>query len=654
MGFRVPNGNKQFLLVAKNSQMPLGISGSAGAAGSAFEQQAPINPQTGKDGRHQHFLIQNAAEQRQVYIKPGHNNLYMDIVLSNQQSSHEPGAQLIQWHWDAGAAHQRFQLVSAGNGYYRIRAKHSNFFLDVWGNTSAVGAPLMQMPYTGTENQLFKLVAVPTKGVPKDLRSFQEANEEVRNIMLKMYSGVPKVGAALGFVLGALWKKADKDQDFWNQMKDYVDERIKAFILDERLDKLAGNLRATLDNIAALREDPNPEPKGTQLQTIIIALHYPEQDFLIGADKNPLEVLPYLVAMGTIKLSLLRQRVVNYDELYGTHETAAVRADRMAFFKKALADDINLYTRAVLESRAKALAWRMGRISPPDIGSQYISQARTNYYWAKGHDDYDGWRLERKYETYTNRSGSDGDPAYKDFFGFAYNEHRKVAEVQFGAELDEYLNPARLWKHLLPDTPKPASPALLRRTVGSFGGRGGQHAIEVPAGAHVDPATGQGRLTRIAVYTGGHSFVSGLELTYGSTSTGVMGSKGVRSMEITLAEGEFVTSAFGVYLGGIDAICFETSRGQEVFGGNFASGGVQWVADLPDSFGARLVGVTGMRNNDTIERLSFEWAYEVEGTDLPRLEDVPVAVSNSDEATQPAEPLRSRPATPALAEEAAS
>jgi len=648
MGFKLPRRNKDFyfLLVAKNSQMPLGVRALHTLA-CAIEQQQVTKPAS----KEQLFQIQE-ADYREVYFKIPHSGNYVCIANTNQPSSRQDNEVFIQFRWESMKPGLRYRLISAGNGYYHVQSVHSNLFWDVTGNSKAVGATLMQMHYNGGDNQLFKVVMAPDQRPSKDMRSFQEANEEVRNAIMMAAGGVPEIGTVLKGLLGALWKPSNKDQDFWSQMKEYVDERIRTIILEERLDRLAEDLRATLELIHDLEKDPKSTPKGNDLQGILTSLRYAEGNFLIGANKNPLEVLPYLTAMGTIKLTLLRQRIVRYDELYGTDtQVQADKAKRMAYFTEQLRKNINIYTRMVLACRAQAVAWRLSHFPPIDSGQAFSPQAHTRGYWAKADDKYDGWHLDLRYATYTDSSRTDGDPGYFDFVSYAYAQRRQQAEIQFGAEMDEYLHPARLWKHLLPSNPAPSNYATLTQMVAGFGGRGGQHSFGVPANVVVNPAQRTGRITGVTVFTAAHSKVSGLELWYDGHSTGVIGGKGNHEETMSLADDEFITGVYGTYYGIIDSICFETNHGKRVTGGSPYKDAQRWTADLPDSFGARLVRVVGRYNHqphDTIERIDLEWAYEVAGTDLPRPEDIPDEQENHLEA----EELPSLSASPTPTDEA--
>ena len=55
---------------------------------------------------------------------------------------------------------QRFEVRSAGNGYYTITAEHSGKVLDVAGGSTASGAVLQQYFYNGSNAQLLSLIHI--------------------------------------------------------------------------------------------------------------------------------------------------------------------------------------------------------------------------------------------------------------------------------------------------------------------------------------------------------------------------------------------------------------------------------------------------------------------------------------------------------------
>jgi len=66
------------------------------------------------------------------------------------------GAVLIQWPYHGGQ-NQMFRPDSVGGGYYRLVALNSGKVADVAGGSTANGAAIIQWDWHGGNNQLFRL-----------------------------------------------------------------------------------------------------------------------------------------------------------------------------------------------------------------------------------------------------------------------------------------------------------------------------------------------------------------------------------------------------------------------------------------------------------------------------------------------------------------
>ena len=65
------------------------------------------------------------------------------------------GAALIQWTANGGA-NQQFEFVESGDGFWRIRARHSGLVLEVSG--TGTGADITQRPDSGAASQQWSVV----------------------------------------------------------------------------------------------------------------------------------------------------------------------------------------------------------------------------------------------------------------------------------------------------------------------------------------------------------------------------------------------------------------------------------------------------------------------------------------------------------------
>ncbi len=86
------------------------------------------------------------------YLKNAFSGLYLDVT----NGSAENGANIQQWSYN-GCQAQQFQIISNGNGYYRILTGASGFTksLDVEKKQTADGTNIIQYTYNGGMNQQF-------------------------------------------------------------------------------------------------------------------------------------------------------------------------------------------------------------------------------------------------------------------------------------------------------------------------------------------------------------------------------------------------------------------------------------------------------------------------------------------------------------------
>jgi hypothetical protein len=82
--------------------------------------------------------------------------LHTDKCLDVAGGSWSNGAQIIQWDcW--GGWNQQFKLNYVGNGFYELRAHHTDKCVDVYNGSGASGAGLIQWDCWGGGNQHFRL-----------------------------------------------------------------------------------------------------------------------------------------------------------------------------------------------------------------------------------------------------------------------------------------------------------------------------------------------------------------------------------------------------------------------------------------------------------------------------------------------------------------
>ena len=565
MAFR-PARDTHYFIIAKHSNMPLGVRGNSGDTGAEIEQQAwnPDSPQP-----QQHFWL-DAAPAGHFFIRPGRRDLFLEPQGARIGQGRENGTPIVQTIWDAGAGHQRFLLMPAGPGYYRIRCLYTGNFWDVFGNTTAVGARLVQHSRTTTDNQLFRLVAVPKIGLDANTTPFQGYANYQRMLVLGLAGVVPKVGGGVSALLGLIWP-SDHDQRFWQQMKNYVDVRMTEMLQHQRLLALETDLAGLINNVRRVNAPKlPPTDRWNKLEAMTTGSTSIELRFLSVAYQDSHRILSHLAIWGTLVLGVNTQMARDYDEMH-PGMSAELRADGKAEYYKILVDNIQEYTKAVATARAAALAWRLEKIEVGLFGhvDAYVLSDMTG--WSKA--------VAGKL---TNQ---------------ALAARRAQVAAQFEAEMDALMAPVRLWRFLNPAVTERPARETVRRVVGPVLFKKNDAPVEEVTGtiASVSVSLIDEVLRGLVVrYTDGRKRVSGEESSHMQT--------------LTLAPGEYINSAYGVERqDAISGLTFETSRGQLLVTGTPSQSPLaapEFTAGLDDALDAHLTGFSNSGGG-----LCFHWEY---------------------------------------------
>ena len=572
-----PNKDQRFYLIPKHSHkkdpdedMCLGVEDD--------NPGRPLQLQNISSSAHKIPLQQFSFEARGAtyYINmPGMENRFLNVA----QGSIANANPIVSFQKE-DVDHAQFRLLYAGGGYYRIGCYHSGKVFDVWEARTEPGSPVVQFQLSGTDNQLFKLVAAPDQPIAKDATSFIQANETARTLALAIIAKVPDYGGGLVFVIGTFWKAQDKFAALWEQMKSYVDARLEAYFKKAKLDELATTLQGEMDELGGIAGSKIiPEIR------LVTAL-----DSMVGARASFInkmeETLPYFVALQTVIIGVRHTLYHDFDSLFPGNPAGKKEA------KENLIKDINDFTKYITCKKADILVSRLAKITATLLtGQEEMVQGakRTLVIF----DQYDGWKKtvgEEDVESTIKR-------------------RKDLVEIQFSAQLDELLYTFRFWKYLIPDAPF-YTPEKKNLSV-SFYGNGSEKT---------DFDRGYGRITRIDLgcynpYGSFDAYLGGIEVFYDGVSQGMhggeRGSKYPIIKSITLAEDEWICSVYGSE--SLNALIITTTKGQILKTDKFFGPAQDllscFCADLPDSMNAKLAGISGKSVREGLGELTFHWDY---------------------------------------------
>jgi hypothetical protein len=582
MAFK-PLVNQRYYLIAKHSNKAIGFKD--GSPGSSLIQMT-LDP----GNENQKFTFDQGNNF--YWIMPTYKQRYI-AVNDHSAADHTP---IIQWHFEPGKQNHHFHLDPAGDGYYRIRALHSSKYFDVINASKDDNTKVLQMPLTGTDNQLFKVVPVIEDSLSPNTMSLAETNDRGREMVLQIVGLVPKVGDALSGIVAFFWTPEDKLALLWDQMKTYVDKRINDMIELKQLEAMRDDIAGLLLNVREY--DDLTMGTSDKMKALTEAIKSAQQRQATFFNKKP-NVLPYLIGFGTVLLSLKYKLATAYEEIAGSAPTANDKSQYLKHLQTALKD----YTNEVEKHRKTLMTNRLSQIRS------------ANHFYTPTHtteDSFDGWQMSWS-EMY--EQNKPGDKNYKELAANAFTQRKKQVEEQFAADLEEATAQARLW-HNFDTTATPYEAKTIKRSVGAFGGLQHTTPFATPDGATIKSIT---------IYHEDGSF-RGLEIAYKKHPETKAGKTSGSKIDLVLKDEEYISGVFGSMRNHIESLWFNTQKGNRIGAGTKAGEPVNiseqvsplhpfgvvsthFHGELADSLNAKLVGVSGAHNGKLVEQIIFHWEY---------------------------------------------
>jgi len=574
-----PDPSGYYYLVARHSGKVLEIAGASKAADAQVQQAEAA------DEHHQHFKF-DAAGRRLFAIRARHSGHVVDIY----GASVADGAKVVQSEWHSGS-NQRFRLVDAGDGYYFIEAEHSGKCLDVFGAVKTPAAAVVQYKnlFNGdSQNQQFKLVLATDEIGLTSLPAFKRPLDIMREITMGAVGLIPTAGGAIKFITGNLWPD-DSLQMVWDQITAYVDKLVESKISRERVIALKTALEGAKTNLDEYNKfDPGIEKAGF-MNAVIVALNMADRNFF--RKEEPEKTATYLMTMGTLKLSLLRERAMNYAAIAKTPEDTNAAA-HLSSLKTAVAE----YTKAAQTFRTELLARRLKFLSGVSR-SEATRGMFVDYYVKDAADESEGraatmyvWRVFPPFDR------SQQDTAANKLLPAC----KALVTAQYSAQLDAIFAASRIWSSFVPGNSEAASKTV-RAAIGPFGG-GIAAAVDL---THDQPITG------VRIYA--DSRVRGVQAQSASGWGPLVGRAAGKCHELLLKPKEHIASVYGQADGQLSGLCFETNFGASIRTSVPYPDSRPWSADVPSELDAKLVRISASPAGEGVEGITLYWDYAVLG-----------------------------------------
>ena len=303
--------------------------------------------------------------------------------------------------------------------------------------------------------------------------------------------------------------------------------------------------------------------------------------------RYPEKTMTYFTQMGTISLTILRDQVTNYKDIYNQSDLDEQR------HITDLKNKIDVYLNCSNRMYSKAVEWRSSLTKFEIEKFGLILQGRTFYFV----DDKTGVKSEIGTDT-----GS--FPISESRAREAFEEMRQNVLNEFRSKLDKILLPQQNWIYFDSTIyPIPYEPEKKIRFVIS-GPFGKGMSYDQSDFDDLELFKQHGLPSKIHVQA--DERVDGLQFTYGGFEGPLHGGLSGKAFDINLG-GDTKIKKVGIKAGdAIDGIQFITTR-DEVF--NYGRKYYEFTEIYPPVEGAYLASIKGKQGSDSIESLALIWVY---------------------------------------------
>ena len=496
-------------------------------------------------------------------------------------------AAIVQWDRHDYSTNQQFALLPAGGGYYYISARHSQKFICMKDGGKDYGVPVVQHIWNGGDHFQFAIVPCePIVGARALREIVLRGADPIRDAMLSLVGLIPKGGGGVKFLLGLLWKETDGS--LIDQVRDYVRSIARQMIDEEYLNNLAKNMTG-LKNVIKQYSQATSGADKAQWMTATIAALETSQPYFFDM-RAPEKTLPHLLTLGSMHLTVLRERYDNFEQIYGK------KPDKPEELLQDLKDRVKLYVDGGKTAREKTLEWRLSYI-------QFSQQMA----YKDGHPHHDVFVVDDKYDGFSyvadagqiSRSRAEGEAVFA--------ERKRSVKEAFNAELDALFGPALVWRYVDPALTEKSKSVRVTTSSELFGGQRGTQFDGEKVVTYDAPISN----VWISV-SGDGTRVHGLRIQRGMGGTTTFGNVvGGQERSHELANGECITAAYGTHGGPGDplySLYFVTNKGH-IVGGGRRDIGRAFGSEAPIGADTRLETFFGWASANLIEGLGFKWSY---------------------------------------------
>jgi len=335
---------------------------------------------------------------------------------------------------------------------------------------------------------------------------------------------IPEVGGLISKIVASLWPDSQKDVFPLDQIYDYINSMMSTIIDQQRVHELRSDINGLKENLHVYATATSQSERQSAIQFLLNECSLMRTQFF-DESISPHVTLTYLVAFGTIRLGLLREKYLFYETIYGQADSNRAKT------LKDLTDEIAAFKARADQARAEAITWRKGCITITGPRTESVGLGISKYTWTVA-DTFAKYSRDWVRQEHINGppSPDDQQAAQAD-----YSTRQAQIDTEYAAGLDNFLDPARFWPGFDPTSAFTPTPRAVYNynTLADGKNPGGNRDFDdrIFCAQH-------GALSKLIIYHG--DWVDGIEAFYGGVSSGLRGARNGSPTTIDLGPGEAI------------------------------------------------------------------------------------------------------------------
>ncbi|EPS39955.1 hypothetical protein H072_6317 [Dactylellina haptotyla CBS 200.50] len=443
-------------------------------------------------------------------------------------------------------------------------------------------------------------VALQSAIVARDAMAFHlDFNNIFKATVVGALGLIPEVGSLISKLVAAIWPDSETNAFPLDQLMDYINSMMSDLIDQQRAHELRVAVNGLQEMMKSYVTATSQQERMSSMQALLNQSTYLLSSFF-GESISPQATMTYLVAFGTIRLGLLREKYLFYETIYGQPDGNPAKT------LHDLVDEILAFQKRADESRRVAIEWRKNCITIKGPKTSSVGLGINQYVWVVK-DSFLRYSREYVKREHINAPPS---PNEEQDAKTDYERRQKDVDTIYTAGLDEFLDPARFWPGFDPTKSfTPASREVWEYNVLADGANPGGNRAWDDREFYIK----HGPITRLDIYHG--DWIDGVEVWYGGVSSGRRGGGGGTRTQIDLRPGEAININGGTVGSYMIRWWVSTNFRTERMGGGGRSGTKDnfWIgypySSAVEPVHRRLAYLQGRAAGNRVDQIRIAWLH---------------------------------------------